>query len=138
MSIFGNMFSWKSAATRKKEEEQYRRWAFPYGEKQQENLKALLKEVFSKNDGFTMFTFLSCKEMYDKALEDFESHDAAVEAMATTRLNFKMQIIKQLKKDEWLKYIALVLADKDIDENCEYPSAEEIIKTAQEIGITYE
>ena len=135
MSLFNrSIFSWKSAATRKKEEEQYRLWAFPYGEKQQESLKALFKEVFAKSDNFTMFTFLSCKEMYEKALEDFGSSNAAVEAMVNNRLNVRLQVISQIKNDDWLKYIALVLADKDVDGQCEYPSAEEIIKTAQEIG----
>lgn len=133
--MFGKeLFSWKSAATRQKEEEQYERWAFPYGEKQRDSLNTLFKEVFLSDDCFIMFTFLSCKEMYDKALKDFGSSAAAVEALVDNRLNVKMQIIKQLKEDEWHKYIALVLADRDIDAQCEYPSAEEIIKTAQELA----
>ena len=135
MSLFNNsIFSWKSAAAQKKEEEEYRRWAFPYGEKQQEALKALFKEVFARSDGFTMFSFLTCKEMYDKALEDHGSSDAAVEAMVNNRLNLKLQVVSDIRKDDLLKYIALVLADRNVDEQCEYPSAEEIIKTAQEIG----
>ena len=133
MSVFGKLFTWQSAADRKREQAAYEKWAFPYGEKQRDNLKSLLETVFKKNDGFILFNFLMCKEMYDDALEDNESRDLAISALINKRKNNRLQIIKQLKPKEWLLYIALVLADKNVDESCEYPTAEQIIAKAQEL-----
>ena len=135
MSVFGNLFTWKSAAERKREEEAYGKWAFPHGEMQRNNLKSLLKDIFKKEDGFTLFTFLMCKEMYEKALGDYGSRDLAAQKLAEGKKQSRLQLIKQLKKKDWLIYIALVLADENVDESCEYPSADIIIEKAQELSV---
>ena len=138
MSLFGkNIFSWKSAAAQKKEQKEYEKWAFPHGEKQRENMISLLTDVFNKNDKFNLFTYLTCKEMYEKATEDLGSRDDALEMLITNRLNMKQQVIKKPNQNEWLIYIALVLADEDIKEDCEYPTKDMIIQKAQEIGESY-
>ena len=134
MSIFGNLFKWQSAADQKKEQERYEKWAFPYGEKQRDSLKSLLVTIFKKDDGFILYTYLMCKEMYEKYLEDFGSRDIAVRELIACRKKNRLQIIRQLKQNEWLNYIALVLADEDIDESSEYPTADQIITKAQELG----
>ena len=134
MSVFGNLFTWKSAADQKKEQAAYEKWAFPYGEKQRDNLKVLLKAVFGKDEGFILYTYLTCKEMYEKALLDYGSRDSAIKELAENRLGIRLQVIKQLKQKEWLKYIAIVLADENVDEDCEYPGVDEINISAQELG----
>ena len=135
MSVFGNLFTWKSAADRKREEAAYEKWAFPHGEKQRDNLKSLLKTLFKKDDGFTLFAYLICKELYEKALVDYELRDEAIDKLVNGRKDNRLQIIKQLKQHEWLIYIALVLADENVDESCEYPTADEIIAKAQVLDI---
>ena len=135
MGIFGKkLFSWKSAAEQKKEQEEYEKWAFPYGDKQRDNLKSLLFDIFGKDEGFILFTYLTCKEMYEKALSDLGCRDSAIEEMVDNRLGIRLQIIKQLKQKDWLLYIALVLADENVNEDCEYPTAEKIIAKAQKLG----
>jgi len=135
MSVFGNLFTWKSAADRKSEQIAYEKWAFPYGEKQRDNLKSLLKAIFKKDDGFILFIYLTCKELYENTLEDSGSRDQTIRELVNGRKSNRLQLIKQLKQNEWLTYIALVLADENVDESCEYPSADEIILKAQELGI---
>ena len=133
MSIFGNLFKWQSAADIKREQAAYEKWAFPHGEKQRDNLKSLLKEIFKKDEGFVLFTYLMCKEMYEKALEDSDSRDMAINELVNSKKNSRLQVIKQLKQNEWLLHIALVLADEKVDESCEYPTADMIIAKAQEL-----
>ena len=131
MSLFeSQIFSWKSKATQKTEQEAYDKWAFPYGQKQRDNLQELLFAVYPKETvATTLIPFLTCKELYEKALKSSESRDGAVDALVNKQKKFK-QIIR--KKDMPM-YIALVLADAGVDEKCQYPTAEEIRQRAQEI-----
>ena len=133
MSIFGNLFKWQSAADVKREQAAYEKWAFPHGEKQRDNLKSLLKDIFKKDEGFILFTYLTCKEFYERAMEDSTSRDMAIDKLVNGRKESRLTIIKQLKQHEWLTYIALVLADENVDESCEYPTADMIIEKAQEL-----
>ena len=127
--IFG-MFTWKNKETREKEQDEYAKWAFPYGEKQKKSLIALLLSIFPKETASTtLVPFLTCKELYETALKKSESIDDAVSAMINTKMRYKSIIGKK----DMSTYLALVLADENIDERCEYPSAEEIRKKAAEL-----
>ena len=124
------IFSWKSKATQQKEQETYEKWAFPYGEKQRNALQTLLLEVYPKESiPTTLIPFLTCKELYGEILIKAGSRDSAVDVMINRQKKYK-QIIK---KKTMTTYLALVLADADIDEQCEYPSAEEIRTRVQEL-----
>ena len=118
-----NLFTWKSKSAREKEQREYAVWAFPHGQKQRENLEVLLKELFPKGAASTsLISFLTCKELYDGALEDNGSRDNAVFELINTQKKYKQIIDKR----NMTAYIALVLADADVDESCEYPSADAI------------
>jgi len=134
MSIFGNLFKWKSAADIEREQALYEKWAFPHGEKQRDNLKSLLKTIFNDDEGFVLFAYLMCKEMYEKAKEDSGSRDLAIDKLVNDRKESRLQLIKQLKQKDWLLYIALVLADENVNESCEYPAADMIMEKAQELN----
>ena len=124
------LFSWKSKATQQNELEQYERWAFPYGQTQRDNLQALLLEVFPKgNVASTLVPFLTCKELFEGVLKKQGSRNAAVDTLLNTQKKYKGII----RKKEMAAYIALVLADANIDELCQYPTAEEIRSSIQEI-----
>jgi len=118
-----NLFSWKSKAAREKESREYEQWAFPYGAKQREKLTALMSELCPKEPPeFMLMSFLTCKELYGNCLEKTGSSRDAIEILVVREKKYKNII----KKTEMTRYIALVLADAKIDENCEYETAQEI------------
>ena len=123
-----SMFTWKSKATQQKEMEDYGAWAFPYGQKQRDNLEALLKEVFPKEPITTaLVQFLTCKELYEEVLDKTGSYNIAIEELINSQKKYKQLI----KKKDIVVYVALVLADSTIDEECEYPTGEEILEGAK-------
>ncbi|MCL2401059.1 MAG: hypothetical protein FWC90_00300 [Oscillospiraceae bacterium] len=125
------ILQWKRKAVMKKEQEEYEKWAFPYGEKQRENLQALLLAVFPKENAYTtMVPFLTCKELYETAMKNNdESSVAVIDLLINKQKKYKMII----KKKDMPAYIALVLADSLIDERAEYPSAAEIVERTKEL-----
>ena len=124
------IFTWKSKATQETEMAQYEKWAFPYGQKQRDNLQALLLAVFPKgNVATTLVPFLTCKELYEGVLKKSGGRDMAVDTLLNTQKKYKRIITKK----EMSTYIVLVLADAGIDESCEYPSAEDILDRAKEL-----
>ena len=124
------MFSWKSKETQEKEQEEYARWAFPFGQNQRDNIEKLLKELFPKDmAAMTLISFLTCKELYENAMKRNGSRGEAIAQIINEQRKYR-QIIK---KKDIASYIAIVIADADIDELCEYPAAEEILASAQKI-----
>ena len=124
------LFTWKSKATQEKEQEEYAKWAFPYGEKQRDKLQALLLSVYPKESiPTTLIPFLTCKELYEGIMKKSTSRDEALDVMINKQKKYK----RIIRKKDMTTYIALVLADADIDEQCEYPSADEIRARAHEL-----
>ena len=124
------LFSWKSKAAQEKEQEEYSKWAFPYGEKQREKLQALLFSIFPKGSvPSTLIPYLTCKELYERILKKTTSRDEALETMINKQAGYK----RIVSKKDMTTYLALVLADAEIDSRCEYPDAAEIRMRAQEL-----
>ena len=123
------LFSWKSKATQEKEAEEYEKWAFPYGEKQRDALQKLLSAVYPNSSiPGTLIPFLTCKELFEALLNKHGSSNTAVDVLINTQKKYKNVI----KKKEMTTYIALVLADSTVDEQCNYPTVEEInIRTTE-------
>jgi len=69
-----------------------------------------------------MASFLTCKELYEREHEGSESREKTIDRMINSIGSYNQLI----KSDEMPMYLALVLADTDIDEECVYPSADEI------------
>jgi len=124
------LFTWKSKATQEREQEEYAKWAFPHGEKQREKLQALLLAVYPKETiPTTLIPFLTCKELYEGVLKKSESRDAALDTIINKQKKYKRIILKK----DMTTYIALVMADAEIDDQCEYPGADEIRARALEL-----
>ena len=120
----------KSQAEIKKQQEEYTIWAFPYGEPQRAALEARLKELLPKESPqFLMFGYLTCKEFYEKHTEQ--------EGFAEFDIVKFSEILKKRRNVVNRKhvhiYVALVLADKRVDEKCEYPPASEILQQAERL-----
>ena len=124
------MFQFKSREQRDKEELEYAIWAFPYGELQRENLTALIRELKPKESiPIFLTSFLTCKEIYESTLHKSESRVNAIEKMLNEIKHYK----QLLRPKEMPMYLALVLADEELDERCEYPPKDVIKAKIQEL-----
>jgi len=124
------LFQFKSKTQREKEKREYAAWAFPYGEIQRERLCELACEMDPKiHLPLYLASFLTCKELYERTLEDSDSRENATDKMINSIKSYGQLI----KKSEMPMYLAFVLADADIDENCIYPSADEMRVRTQEL-----
>jgi len=125
-----NMFSWKNRATQQKEQEEYARWAFPYGQQQRDNLEILMRSLYPKESLPSMLIpFLTCKELYEGYLKTGGSSEEAIKTLMNKTRKHKHLV----KKKNLTTYAALVLADAVLDNQCTYPSADEIRAWAQEL-----
>ena len=132
---FADWFTFKSAKQREKEAKMYARWAFPYGEAQREKLTQLMGELMPKeNPKAAMAIFLMGRQAYrgayDDDPEDLQARDESQKMAALDRL-LETQLFGKYRK--LLPYYkSLVLADADVDETLNYPSAEELRRRAEE------
>ena len=124
------LFQFKSKKQREKEEREYALWAFPYGDLQKENLAALIQELIPKiSVPLGLASFLTCKELFENTLEDSQSRDDAIDKM----LNVIKSYSQLINKAEMPMYLALVLADAEVDEDCRYPAPDEMRASIQEL-----
>ena len=125
-----NLFSFKSKETRQREQEEYGKWAFPYGQAQRGALEKLLVAIFPKEaPSMSLIQFLTCKELFERAMKQEGSRDKAIDSLINEQKGYR-QIIK---KKDMTTFVALVIADAGIDENCEYPTAEELHAQIKEL-----
>ena len=124
------MFQFKSKKQREKEAAEYAKWAFPYGDLQRERLTNLMRELMPKGAvEIHMASYLTCKELYENTLEDCESPEDATNKM----INIIRSYGQLISANDMPVYLAIVLADADVDENCEYPSVDEVRERVQKL-----
>jgi len=127
-----NFFRTKSKEARDREQIEYELWAFPKGKLQRDNLEALMRELNPKGRReFMMVGFLTCKELYDRYLEKFDSSEKALNYL----INEEREHTQIVKREELTTTLALVLADKELGSSCEYPSADEIRARVGELDL---
>ena len=137
MGSIAEWFTFKSAKQRAREEKQFARWAFPYGEPQRQKLMELVKELLPKEDPkAAMAVYLMGREAYRGSFKD-EEEDLAerTEERKLRALDYqlKTQLFGRYKK--FIPYYkVLVLADAEVDEMLNYPSVEELRRRAEEIA----
>ena len=120
----------KSKEQLAREAAEYEAWAFPYGEKQKEALTSRLKELKPKeSQQLILIAFLTVKELYEAAVKDTESEENAIRNLFAKAKRYK-QIVRP---NDLSMYIAVAIADAAIDENCEYPAADELQERIGEI-----
>ena len=125
---------WKSKKERARDEKEYNEWAFPYGEAQSEKLKAIMRELFPKeNENISMVCFLTTKEMFsDNVCEAYYSpalHDKAVNIIRKDLKRYR----KLFTKGTATTYYALGMADSQIGPELNYPSVDELRATAKHL-----
>jgi hypothetical protein len=124
-------FQWKSKKQQEKEARQYAAWAFPHGDLQRDNLTTLMTGLRPKDSPqITLASYLTCKELYENTLGDSESREEAIDRMINEVRSYNQLI----KREDMSLFLAVVLADADIDERCEYPSVDDIQAKIQELN----
>ena len=133
---FGEWFTFKSAKQRAREEKQFARWAFPYGDVQKAKIDAIIRELLPKDDPRSaMAVFLMGRQAYRGSFKDDPEDLAertAEDQMAALDKMLAQQLFGRYKK--FIPYYkVLVLADLDVDERLEYPTAEELRSRAENL-----
>ena len=137
MGGIADWFSFKSPKQREREQKQFARWAFPYGDAQKEKLIELVKELLPKEDPkAAMAVFLMGRQAYRGSFKDDEEDLA--ERSEERKLRALDYTLKEQLFGRYKKYIpyykALVLADDKVDETLNYPSVEELRRMAEELA----
>ena len=97
---------------------------FPYGEVQKEKTISILKEMMTyKDEEMMVYNYLVLKQLIMKKGEDPDLIRLAKKNVRNTLRN----------SDDVYLYLALALADKQIDEKLDYPSKEELQNKANEL-----
>lgn len=131
-----NIFTWKNKKVRKREEEEYAKWAFPYGQPQRERLTALLRSIFPHEaEPAALVSFLTCRELYEEALRSTGERDAAIESAIKLLPKYKGVV----RKKDILAYLTLVLVHEETGGQAdEYPPTAEIVYRIDEMKRLYD
>jgi len=136
MGSIADWFTFKTAKQRQRDERNFARWAFPYGDAQREKITQLIRELMPKEDPkAALSVFLMGREAYRGSFRDDpedlaeRTEDGKMKALDAVLAN---QLFGRYKK--FIPYYkVLVLADMEVDEKLEYPSAEELRRRAENL-----
>lgn len=136
MGSIADWFTFKTAKQRAREEKQFARWAFPYGDAQKEKILQIIKELLPKEDPkAALSVFLMGREAYRGSFRD-DPEDLA-ERTQENQMKALDQILANQLFGRYKKFIpyykALILADLDVDETLNYPNVEELRRRAEEL-----
>ncbi len=136
MGSIADWFTFKSAKQRARDERNFARWAFPYGDAQKERIVQLIRELMPKEDPkAALSVFLMGRQAYRGSFRDDPEDLAertAADQMAALDAILASQLFGRYKK--FIPYYkVLVLADLDVDERLEYPTAEELRSRAENL-----
>ena len=136
MGSIADWFTFKSAKQRARDERNFARWAFPYGDVQKERIVQLIRELMPKEDPkAALSVFLMGRQAYRGSFRDDPEDLAertAADQMAALDAILASQLFGRYKK--FIPYYkVLVLADLDVDERLEYPTAEELRSRAENL-----
>ena len=136
MGSIADWFTFKTAKQRERDEKNFARWAFPYGEAQKETIAQLIRELMPKEDPRAgLSVFLMGRQAYRGSFRD-DPEDLA-ERTEKDKMGALDAILENQLFGRYKKYIpyykALVLADMEVNETLNYPTAEELRRRAEEL-----
>ena len=134
MSSVMEWLGFKTAKQRALEAKRYDRWAFPYGQAQKEKVTQLLSQLLPEEKSqMAMLIFLQGKQGYTggnaaegkppRECSDDKRIYYAQWAMETT---LRGKLRKRMPR-----YLALIVADQQVDERLQYPSVEQLLQMAE-------
>ena len=117
-------FEIKSLKQKKLEQLQYNVWAFPYGQAQLQIVNDLILQLMPDEKKTGLAVYLLGREAFQTA----KNEDPRIAACRT----MKSQLPGKHAKKRYL-FLALILADAQVDERLEYPDAQQLRKDAQQL-----
>lgn len=136
---FADWFAIKSARQREMERRKYEKWAYPYGDAQKDMLLKIIRELLpEEKDSMVMAIYLLGKEGYQGHYdEDMEFLQERKEEEKVAQAVHKMNpFLTGRQKNRIYRYLALIQADGQIDENLNYPTIQQLRQQAQELEKT--
>lgn len=136
---FADWFAIKSARQREMERRKYEKWAYPYGDAQKDMLLKIIRELLpEEKDSMVMAIYLLGKEGYQGPYdEDKEFLQERKEEEKVAQAVHKMNpLLTGRQKYRIYRYLALIQADGQIDENLNYPTIQQLRQQAQELEKT--
>ena len=128
-----HLFFFRSKREEKKAMEEYAAWAFPYGAVQKEKIRELLSRLIPKEDvSIAIVIFLTGKEAFcdkDGQWDAEEARNPLEEAEKALRRSGM-----RIPKRHVPLYLALILADSQVDEQLLYPEVEELLAMADRLS----
>ena len=136
MGSIADWFTFKSAKQRARDERNFARWAFPYGEAQKEKIIQLIRELMPKEDPkAALSVFLMGRQAYRGSFRD-DPEDLA-ERTKQDQMDALDAILANQLFGRYKKFIpyykVLVLADLEVNETLNYPSADELRRRVEEM-----
>ena len=136
MGSIADWFTFKTAKQRARDERNYARWAFPYGDAQKEMILQLIRELMPKEDPrAALSVFLMGRQAYRGSFRD-DPEDLA-ERTSQDQMNALDAVLANQLFGKYKKFIpyykVLVLADLEVDETLNYPTAEELRRRVEEM-----
>ena len=136
MGSIADWFTFKSAKQRARDERNFARWAFPYGEAQKEKIIQVIRELMPKEDPkAALSVFLMGRQAYRGSFRD-DPEDLA-ERTKQDQMDALDAVLANQLFGRYKKFIpyykVLVLADLEVDETLNYPSAEELCRRVEEM-----
>ena len=133
MSQFSEWFGMKSAKQKAEEARLYERWAFPYGLPQRQKLEVILKELIPEEDSkIAMMLFLQGKQAYTG--EDPLEGKGPRHCSEKTRIAYAIRAMEENLRGKMrpriARFLALIIADQQIDETLDYPTEEQLLALA--------
>ena len=129
------LFQYKSPEQRAEESRRYDVWAFPYGEAQKKLVAQRLSQLLPEEKPQTaMAVYLIGREGYLGSCLRNKQDDNRTEQqrLLDAQKKLKKQLPGGLRK-MLPRYLAVILADVQVDETLSYPEAEELRRRAVEL-----
>lgn len=120
-------FTIKSRQQREAEQRVYNRWAFPYGPQQMAIVEARILEMMPDEKKTGMAIYLMGREAYGNS----EKAEEAARLETVSRALREYLPGKHRKK--LYKFLALILADAQVDERLQYPDADTLCREAERL-----
>ncbi|MBQ4642373.1 MAG: hypothetical protein IJB47_08000 [Oscillospiraceae bacterium] len=133
MSEFLDWLGLKSKQQRKEEARKYDLWAFPYGPEQKKVVIRLLQTLLpEEKPKLALMIYLAGKQGY--AGGDPIKDRAPKECSFEKRLYYARWAMENMLRGKYKKllprYMALIIADQQVDASLNYPSVEELRQAA--------
>lgn len=136
MGEFSDWLGLKSRQQRKEEARKYDLWAFPYGPEQKKTVIRLLQALLpEEKPKMALLIYLAGKQGYlgGDPIKDRPQRECSQEK----RLYYARWAMENMLRGKYQKllprYMALIIADQQVDQTLNYPTVEQLQQAAREL-----